>query len=99
MDETVHSGKRHGVVGDDASPLAKWMIRRKHQTAPLVTGDDQLEALNQRITQFISSGFLNTIFADFRYRIAAELGSRFGSRGEFLDAKRKWLGDALTPPR
>jgi 2-polyprenyl-3-methyl-5-hydroxy-6-metoxy-1,4-benzoquinol methylase len=62
-----------------------------------VTGPDRaILALNQRITEFISSRFLNQVFWDFRYSIAPDLGSGVGSRGDLLDAKRKWLSYALT---
>ncbi len=58
--------------------------------------DRAIEALNQHIAGFMASNFLNSVFWDFRYRNAPDLGSGVGSRGEVLEAKQKWLGYALA---
>lgn len=58
--------------------------------------DLAIEALNQHIDGFMASNFLNSVFWDFRYRIAPDLGSGVGSRAEMLEAKRKSLGYALA---
>ena len=58
--------------------------------------DRAIEALNQHIAGFVASNFLNSVFWDFRYRSAPELGSGVGSRGKVLQAKQKWLGYALA---
>ena len=42
--------------------------------------DRVIEALNGRIAGFMASSFLNSVFWDFRYAVAPELGSGLGSR-------------------
>jgi 2-polyprenyl-3-methyl-5-hydroxy-6-metoxy-1,4-benzoquinol methylase len=57
--------------------------------------DQAIDALNRHITAFLAAQFVNSVFWDLRYRVAPELGSGVGSRGESLAAKRKWLGHVL----
>ena len=53
--------------------------------------DRAIEALNTRIAGFVRKRLINSIFWDFRYAAAPELGSGLGSRGEHLEYKRELL--------
>jgi len=57
--------------------------------------DQAIHFLNQRIKGFLDRHFVNSVFWNHRYRVDPALGSGVGSRGDFLIAKRKWLGCAL----
>jgi 2-polyprenyl-3-methyl-5-hydroxy-6-metoxy-1,4-benzoquinol methylase len=57
--------------------------------------DQAIQILNERIGGFLSKHFINSVFWNLRYRIDPALGSGIGSRGDFLHAKRHWLGCAL----
>jgi 2-polyprenyl-3-methyl-5-hydroxy-6-metoxy-1,4-benzoquinol methylase len=57
--------------------------------------DQAIHLLNQRIEDFLDRHLVNSVFWDFRYQVGPDLGSGVGSRGDFLLAKRKWLGCAL----
>jgi 2-polyprenyl-3-methyl-5-hydroxy-6-metoxy-1,4-benzoquinol methylase len=67
----------------------------KIQSVGLPKPDQSIQILNQRIEGFLAGHFINSVFWDFRYRVEPALGSGIGSRGDFLIAKRKWLGYAL----
>lgn len=43
VDEAVHGGKRHGLVGEDSGPLAEGLVGGGEQGATLVARADQLE--------------------------------------------------------
>jgi 2-polyprenyl-3-methyl-5-hydroxy-6-metoxy-1,4-benzoquinol methylase len=57
--------------------------------------DQAIQILNERIGGFLARDFINSVFWNLRYRVDPALGSGIGSRGDFLIAKRKWLGCAL----
>lgn len=58
--------------------------------------DAAIDALNQWMTEFFANHLVPSVVWDVRYRVAPELGSGLGSRGDNLDRKRKWLGYALA---
>jgi 2-polyprenyl-3-methyl-5-hydroxy-6-metoxy-1,4-benzoquinol methylase len=65
------------------------------QSCGVPTVDQTIDALNKKISEFLGKHFINTMFWDLRYKIAPELGSGIGSRGDILEQKRKWLDCAL----
>ncbi len=69
-----------------------------HRLAPIGVGrpDAAIDALNRRMTEFFANHFVPSVVWDVRYRVAPQLGSGVGSRGDNLEKKRKWLGYALA---
>lgn len=65
------------------------------QSCGVPTVDRTIDALNKNISAFLSKHLINGMFWDLRYKIAPELGSGVGSRGDILQQKRNWLGYAL----
>jgi peptidoglycan/xylan/chitin deacetylase (PgdA/CDA1 family)/SAM-dependent methyltransferase len=59
------------------------------------TVDRAIDSLNTSIASFIRKRLINSIFWDFRYAMAPELGSGVGSRGEHLEYKRELLARLL----
>ena len=58
--------------------------------------DAAIDSLNQLIAKSFTNHLVSSVLWDVRYRVAPELGSGIGSRGDNLDKKRKWLGYALA---
>lgn len=58
--------------------------------------DRAIEMLNASIASFVGKRLVNSIFWDFRYAMAPELGSGVGSRGENLEYKRELLAGLLN---
>ena len=73
----------------------KMTSHMKLQTVGIPAVDSAIEALNKRISAFISGNLVNAIFWDFRYCVDPELGSGRGSRGVHLDPKRELLAETL----
>ena len=57
--------------------------------------DAAIDRLNRHIERWLAADFVNSMFWDLRYRVAPELGSGVGSRGDALEAKRILLARAL----
>lgn len=43
VDEAIDGGKRHGWIGKDLSPLAKWLVCGDQHRALFISGADEFE--------------------------------------------------------